>query len=129
MTYLVDSDWVIDGIASIPSAMRVLEQRAPDGLAVSILTVGEVFEGAYGFPNADEHLAGFRTFLSGYTIIGLDEETVEIFARTRYQLRRQGNLIPDMDLLVAATALRHNLTLMTRNVRHFSRIPGLRLFR
>jgi tRNA(fMet)-specific endonuclease VapC len=47
------------------------------------------------------------------------------FAQTRTLLRSQGMLIPDMDILIAATALAHNLTLLTRNVRHFQRIPGL----
>ena len=43
-------------------------------------------------------------------------------------LRRQGQLIPDLDLLIAATALAHDLTLVTRNRRHFSRILSLRLY-
>ena len=42
-------------------------------------------------------------------------------------LRRQGQLIPDLDLLIAATALAHDLTLVTRNRHHFERIPDLRL--
>ena len=50
------------------------------------------------------------------------------FARMRSELRRQGNLIPDFDLLIAATALEHDLILMTRNTRHFARIAGLRLY-
>jgi predicted nucleic acid-binding protein len=50
------------------------------------------------------------------------------FARLRGELRRQGQLIPDPDLLIAATALQHDLTIVTRNVRHFQRIPGLKLY-
>ncbi len=53
---------------------------------------------------------------------------MERFAQNRYLLQRQGNVIPDLDLLVAATALHHGLTLLTRNLRHFSRVPGLRLY-
>jgi len=49
------------------------------------------------------------------------------FARVRSLLRRQGNLIPDLDLLIAATALEHELVLLTRNRRHFERISQLRL--
>ncbi len=54
---------------------------------------------------------------------------MELFGRHRSVLRRQGNMIPDMDLLIAATALNYDLTLMTRNIRHFARIPDLRLYR
>jgi len=50
------------------------------------------------------------------------------FARLRAQLRRQANLIPDFDLIVAAIALRFGLTVLTFSVRHFGRIPGLQLY-
>jgi tRNA(fMet)-specific endonuclease VapC len=40
----------------------------------------------------------------------------------------RGRLISDMDLLIAATAMHHNLTLVTRNHRHFERVPNLRLY-
>lgn len=53
---------------------------------------------------------------------------MERFAGIRGDLRRRGQLIPDLDLLIAATALHHDLTLLTRNVRHFDRIPELRLY-
>ena len=50
---------------------------------------------------------------------------MEIFGQTRSELRRRGQLIPDLDLLIAATAVHHELILMTRNVRHFARVPDL----
>lgn len=60
--------------------------------------------------------------------LGLDESTMETFGRVRNYLRRRGQLIPDFDLLIASTALQHDLTLLTRNTRHFARIPNLRLY-
>ena len=53
---------------------------------------------------------------------------MEIFARTRGELRRDGRLIPDLDLLIAATAIHHDLTLVTRNVRHIGRISALQIY-
>jgi predicted nucleic acid-binding protein len=53
---------------------------------------------------------------------------MERFGRIRGQLRRDGNLVGDMDLLIASTAIAHDLTLVTRNRRHFERIPGLELY-
>ncbi|MFN8592295.1 MAG: hypothetical protein U0031_12620 [Thermomicrobiales bacterium] len=50
-------------------------------------------------------------------------------ANTRAAPRSGGHLIPDMDLLIAATAIQHDLTLVTRNRRHFARAPRLRLYR
>jgi tRNA(fMet)-specific endonuclease VapC len=50
------------------------------------------------------------------------------FAQIRGQLRRQGQLIGDMDVLIAATALHHGLVLVTANRRHFDRVPNLMVY-
>jgi len=126
--YLVDSDRLIDAISGIRSALEVLERLAPDGLAISIVTLGEISEGAYMFLDPERHLPSLRTFVTGYAILLLDEPSVTHFARVRALLRQSGNLIPDMDLLIAATALRYGLILVTRNVRHFQRVPDLRIY-
>jgi predicted nucleic acid-binding protein len=126
--YLVDSDWLIDAFLGVPSAVDRLAQLRTDGLAVSIISYGELFEGALGAPDPATELARFRRFLARLTLLGLDDATMERFARLRAGLRRRGELIPDLDLLIAATALESDLTLLTRNVRHFARIPELRLY-
>ena len=70
----------------------------------------------------------FRNFLSDYPALPLTDPIMTIFARTRADLRSRGMRIPDLDLLIAATAIEHGLTLLTRNRRHFDRVPGLRLY-
>ena len=60
-------------------------------------------------------------------VIDVTDPIAEAFGKIRAGLRRQGNLIADMDLLIAATALVHDLTLLTGNTRHVARVPGLRL--
>ena len=128
MTYLVDTDWIIDALHGVPDALGALERNAPSGLATSIITFGEVYDGAFGYPNPEDHLASFRRFLAGYDVVGLSDPIMEFFARTRSRLRREGNIVADLDLLIAATAVVHGFTLMTRNLRHFRRIPELDLF-
>jgi predicted nucleic acid-binding protein len=59
------------------------------------------------------------------TVLGIDEEICRIFGRERGRLRRQGQLIGDLDLLIAATCVHYELTLLTNNRRHFDRIEGL----
>jgi tRNA(fMet)-specific endonuclease VapC len=126
--YLVDSDWLIDAATVRPRAQRLLARLSAEGLAVSIIAVAEVYEGAFGTPDPDTALAGLREFISDFAILPLTDPISERFARLRFTLRRQGQLIPDMDLLIAATALEADLTLVTRNVRHFGRIPELKLY-
>lgn len=128
MRYLVDTDWVIDVIKGFPSAVEILEQLIADGIAVSIVSFGELYEGAYGFPDPDAEIRSIRDALSRFAILNLTEPTMETFARLRALLRRQGLLIPDLDLLIASTALSYNLTLLSRNRRHFQRISDLKLY-
>jgi tRNA(fMet)-specific endonuclease VapC len=126
--YLVDSDWLIDAATGRPRAQRILDRLSNEGLAVSIIAVAEVYEGAFGTPDPQDTVAGLRDFLSDFAILPLTDPIAEHFARLRAALRQQGQLIPDMDLLIAATALEADLTLVTRNARHFERIRELRLY-
>jgi predicted nucleic acid-binding protein len=100
----------------------------PDGLAVSIIAVGEVYEGAHSSLDPQAELARYRRYFAGFTTLGLSEPVMVTFSAVRASLRRQGLLIPDLDLLIAATAITHDLTLLTRNARHFQRIPDLKRY-
>jgi tRNA(fMet)-specific endonuclease VapC len=126
--YLVDADWLIDAAIGRPRAQRTLDRLSDEGLAVSIVAVAEVYEGAFGTPDPHATLAGLRDFLGDFAVLPLTDPIAERFARMRAALRQQGQLIPDMDLLIAATALEEDLTLVTRNERHFNRIPELTLY-
>lgn len=128
MKYLADSDYLIDATGNLPSAVRTLEQLAPQGIGVSIVSYGEIFEGAFGFPDPEGLLAAYRDFLGDYPTLPLTDPILATFARLRSRLRQQGRLIPDLDLLIGATAIAHELTLLTRNLRHFERIPELSIY-
>src|SRR5947209_3668992 len=127
MSYLVDTDWIIDGLSGRRETLTFLEEHRDDGLGISIVTLGELYEGAYGRSDPDEHIASVEQFLRLFTILPLSDATMQHFGRLRALLRQRGNLIPDFDLLIAATALEHNSVLVTRNRRHFERIPELQL--
>lgn len=128
MRHLVDSDVLIDGIAGAGSAPSVLDALSGDGLAVSIVSLAELYEGTYRSADPESAQQAIRNFVVGYGVLTLTDATVATFGRLRALLRSQGRLIPDLDLLIASTALVNDLTLVTRNRRHFSRVPGLRLY-
>jgi predicted nucleic acid-binding protein len=125
--YLVDTDWVIHylkGRRPFVERLRVLEEQ---GLAISVINLGELYEGVYGATEPEKREQGLKDFLQGVTVLGLDEETCRIFGQERQRLRRAGNLPGDMDLFIGATALRHNLIVLTNNRSHFERIESLRI--
>jgi predicted nucleic acid-binding protein len=129
MKYLVDSDWIIDCLHGDERAVDTLRELAPAGLATSIISVAEIYEGAYSQVDPDGHLETFRTFLRAFTVLSLTDSTADRFARTRAKLRSEGRAPPDFDLLIAATALDCGLVVITRNIRHFSRIQELELYK
>lgn len=128
MRYLVDSDWLIDAMTGRRLAQETQARLSDQGVAVSIIAVAEVYEGAFSTTDSQRTLEGMREFLGDFAILPITDQVVEHFARTRAMLRQQGRIIPDMDLLIASTALAADLTLITRNLRHFTRIPGLQLY-
>lgn len=126
--YLVDTDWLIDVMTGVAAAQSILTELSDDLLAISIVTLGELFKGVHRSPNPASHMQSLKGFLDGYQVLNLSEPVMERFGKLRAELRRQGRLIPDFDLLIAATAIEHDRTLLTRNMRHFGRILGLKLY-
>jgi len=126
-TYLVDTDWAIHHLNGHALIMQRLQDLQPEGLGLSVLSLAEVYEGVYYSRNPAESERGLLAFLESVSLIGIDEETAKIFARERGRLRAAGMLIGDVDLFIAATALQHEVTLLTNNRRHFERIDGLRI--
>jgi tRNA(fMet)-specific endonuclease VapC len=100
MRFLVDTDWIISGLGGRASALDLFASLRDQGLAVSVVTLGEVYDGAYGTDDPPAALARYRRFLSGFTVLDVTEPIVGIFAGIRSSLRNQGNLIPDLDLLI-----------------------------
>ncbi|MDV6373757.1 PIN domain-containing protein [Deinococcus arenicola] len=78
-------------------------------------------------PEYSRRLVVLDGLLAHLPILDFDREAADIAALLHHQLRGAGTLIDDADLLIAATALRHGATLVTRNTNHFQRISGLHL--
>jgi len=128
VSYLIDTDWVNDYLNGDRKAIDLLDGLSRDHLAISLITYGEVYDGIYSGRNPTASEAGFVRLLDVVHVIHLDEEIMRRFARIRGTLRRQGQKIGDSDIMIAATAIHHGLTLVTRNVTDFRRVPGLKLY-
>ena len=127
LQYLIDTDWVIHYFKGRPATVARLEALEEESMAISIVTLAELYDGMYGSQNPSRREQQLKDFLEWVTVLGLDEETSLLFGRERSRLRRGGNLPGDLDLLIGVSALRHDLTLLTNNRNHFERIEGLRI--
>lgn len=127
VSFLIDTDWVIDHFNGRTSVTQRLEQLREEGLALSMISVAELWEGVFFSRDPKRSQAMLEQFLSGVVILALDEESCKQFGHLRGSLRQRGKRFGDFDLLIAASALCHNLTLLTNNRRHFENIEGLRM--
>jgi predicted nucleic acid-binding protein len=127
--YLLDTDWIVDALNGQETAIKTILELASSGLALSIITYGELYEGAAFAHDPQPALAGLRSFLKGKAILPLTQPIMERFAHIRGSLPRSiRQQIGDLDILIAATCLEHNLTLLTRNLKDFQQIPNLKLY-
>ncbi len=125
MEYLVDSDWGIGYLNGIQRTVQRLNGLLSVGVGISIISLAEIYDGIYGSTNVDQQEGRLARVLTSIKILYLDEAICRIFAQERRRLRSIGSLIGDMDLLIAATAIRNSVTLLTNNRRHFERVQGL----
>ena len=128
ITYLVDTDWIIDCLRGRSDAIETLLDLASDGLAISLITYGELYQGAYYATDQRIALRAVRAIVKGKRLLLPNRAIIERYGVIRGELRRRGQTVSDADLLIAATALHRDLTLVTRNRRHFARIPDLRIY-
>ncbi len=125
LRYLIDTDWVIHYLNGHPSIVSRLNSLTDQGCALSVVSLAELYEGVYFSSNPPGNEQALEDFLRGASILGIDAETCKIFGQHRGRLRAKGKMVGDFDLLIGATGLRHRLTVLTNNRRHFELIEGL----
>lgn len=130
MPYLIDSDWVIDHLDDVPRAVALLDQLAADGIAISIVTYMEVFQGRMRSPNPQVAQEKLQRFLDAVPILPFSLAVAQRCAGLRETLRAQQRRVNSraLDLINAAIAIEYGLTLVTRNVNDYRDIPGLVLY-
>lgn len=129
MTYLLDTNACIALINGRPSSVRVRFQEAADAgaeMAVSSVVAFELWYGVAKSTRPDVNGARVRTFLAGpIRLLPFDEEDARAAGMIRAATESLGRPIGAYDLLIAGQALRHEMTLVTANVREFRRVKGL----
>ena len=127
MTYLLDTNTCIYAIKREQPVLRRLQEHSPDDLAVSAITVAELWFGAAKSSRPQATRANVDAFLKPFEILPFASEAAEEYAHIRAQLEKAGLPIGERDLLIAAIAKSRRLTVVTHNVREFSRVDGLKV--
>ena len=116
---------VLNG-SSAPLIAR-LGRHAPAEIRVSSVTRAELVYGARRSARVAENLQTLAGFFAPLVTLPFDDACAEEYGAMRASLALQGRPIGPNDLLIAATALAHDLTLVTHNLREFSRVAGLKI--
>jgi len=127
LTYLVETDWAVHWLRGNEDVIHKLRQFQEQGIGLSVISLAELYTGIYYSTDvikAGEKLDGFLSFVS---ILGMNQEICRIFGKENSRLRKDGRIIGDFDLLIAATCIHHGLKLLTNNRRHFQRVEGLEI--
>lgn len=125
--YLLDTDTLIYNLKGNDSIKRNLELHLEDPIKISVITLMELYFGAYKSEKVAGNLAKIRRIENSFEIVSIGKESAQIFGMLKASLKKSGSPLDDFDLLIASCAMTHNLTLVTNNTKHFSRIDGLKL--
>jgi tRNA(fMet)-specific endonuclease VapC len=127
VTYLLDTNICIYALKDRPpEVLARLRALGPAAVSLSIITVLELRQGAEGSQWPEAAHARLDSLLSPMQILPFEQEDALVGSRLRADLSRRGCPIGDFDSLIAAQAIRHDLILVTNNLREFQRIQGLR---
>ncbi len=127
-SYCIETSVIIDYLRGKEQATALLESL--DGtLSSSYVCFAELYDGLSRITNSTKQEEAVQTFFNSLDVIyGLDQEVAKKFGELRAVLKQEGNIIEDFDLLIAATCIVYNLTLVTFNKKHFSHIKELTLY-
>jgi tRNA(fMet)-specific endonuclease VapC len=125
LIYLLDTDTCVYAIKREPQVLSRLQEHGPEDFGISAITVAELWFGAAKSSRPRQTLSSVNAFLAPFEILPFGREAARDYAETRLQLERAGQPIGERDLLIATTAKARRLTVVTHNVREFSRVSGL----
>ncbi|MCL4348341.1 MAG: type II toxin-antitoxin system VapC family toxin [Candidatus Thermoplasmatota archaeon] len=126
---IADTSFLIDIMKSDKDAIRKAEEIEKKGntIAVTSITIFELFIGVSLSIKQDQERNKINRILNGLSIISFDEDSAREAGKIYAQKRKNGSAIEPEDSMIAGICSRRNEILITRNIKHFSDIEGLRI--
>ncbi len=128
MSYLLDTNACIRVLNGTSERLVArIAARPPTEFRLSAVTRAELRYGARRSARTAANIRKLTRFFEPFASLPFDDRAAEHYAIVRADLASRGEPIGPNDLLIAATALAHDLTVVTHNVREFDRVVGLRV--
>lgn len=124
--YLIDTNICIYYIKGLYDLKSKFKQVGLENCFISEITLAELKFGVAKSQAKDKNQKTLENFLSGIQILPIFP-ALEIYAEEKARLQKSGKIIDDFDLLIGATAVSFDLTVVTNNTSHFSRLNDIKL--
>ena len=125
MHYLIDTNIIIYRLKNVGNVNENFLRHKDEPLSVSVISYGELVFGARKSKFVDKNLETAYTVKAIFPIADITPEVMDSFGEIKAYVQKVGHPVDDMDLLIAATAITNQMTLVTHNTKHFEHIPNL----
>jgi tRNA(fMet)-specific endonuclease VapC len=126
--YLLDTNICIIAIKNkSPKVLEAVKEKLKKGIHISSLTIAELEYGVEDSNRIEENRIALLKFLSIFNILDFTDTDAVLYGRLKKKLKKEGQLIGPIDMLLAAQALSRNLIFVTNNVKEFEWIADLRI--
>jgi len=126
--YLIDSNICVYIINNrVEGSSEWIKAAGIENVMISSITVAELEYGLAKSSKYEQTQQALYKFLSGFDVVDFDMTCAQAYGMLRADLQRKGTPIGNMDMLIGATALAKNLTLITNNEDEFRRISNLNI--
>ncbi len=127
MSFLLDTNICIALLkGNEKSLIKKFQESEPSSFYLCSVVKAELLYGAHKSERVNDNLDLLEKFFAQFRSFGFDDEAAEFYGISRALLTKAGSPVGANDLLIASIAQVNQITLLTRNLREFSRIPGLR---
>jgi len=127
MKYLLDTDTLIYWLKGNKNIEEKALTIGLDQLSYSVISHAELYFGAYNSAQQDKNLLAIQIVSKKLALVNFNAESAQLFGKIKADLKQQGNIILDADIMIAAITIVNKLILVTNNEKHFIRIPNINL--
>ena len=125
MRYLLDTNICVYFLKQDAKIVNKIATLSAADLAISCFNLAELLFGAYNSEFIEKNLERVSYIETTIEVLPFDRKAIDNFSVIKADLKKQGRLVDDFDMLIAAVALSNDLILVTNNEKHFERIPDL----
>lgn len=126
MDYLLDTNICIYFLKGRYGLVEKIEKIGFENLFISEITIAELKYGVEKSANPERNRPVINDLIDRFKQLPI-YGALDIYAKEKARLKKEGNIVDDLDLLIGATAIENNMTLVTNNEKHFDRLQNIKV--